>query len=91
MNYQPSKHCHVAFFSKQEAHRFDRRIYNVPKHCSLGWRPYTIRVLYRGCLAHCAFHSMREFKRWLGRGLSVRLATAMRRPGFRYGFITEAP
>ncbi len=85
--YGPSSGLHVYLMSKAEAERFDRRTHNVPDDHTLGWRPYTIIVQYR-TLAHTAFVTMREFKRWLGRDFKLYITSG--RKAFRSGVIIPA-
>lgn len=75
----------VCVFSREEAERFDRRVYNVSPDTRLGWKPYTIRVTDSSATALAAFHKASDFKRWLGR--EARLALHSYGRGVRCGRI----
>lgn len=56
---------HVTLFGEKGAEAWVRRVHGIPAHVGC-WRPY--RVLVRsngGTLSYTAFHTIKEFKRWL--------------------------
>lgn len=91
MSYGPSEGLHVCMMGKRTAEEHQRRCYNIPANCGIGWKPYTIIVTSNGgTLAHCAFTSLREFRLWLNRrgGYAVKLFTWWGR-GIRCGRIVR--
>ena len=62
-----TRNLHVTIFAKRGAEAWVRHAYNVPPHVGLGWTPYRVLVTSNGgTLAHTAFLTVAEFKRWLG-------------------------
>ena len=88
---------HVTLFAKGGAETWVRHVYNIPSHVGLGWTPYRVIVAsHGGTLAHTAFLTVKEFKRWMhNQGYSLQLNPHHRqghRPSWvaRFGQITGA-
>jgi hypothetical protein len=64
----------VTLFGKQGAEKWVRHAYSIPAHVGC-WTPYRVLLTsHGGVLAHSAFYTFAEFKRWLrtsGRKLSL--------------------
>jgi hypothetical protein len=65
---------HVTLFGKQGAEKWVRHAYNIPAHVGC-WKPYRVLVTsHGGTLAHTAFYTLGDFRRWLkthGRALEL--------------------
>lgn len=85
--YGPKEGLRVCLMTERRADEHTRRIHNVPDDVGLGWKPYTILVTSYGGVAHTAFHSMRDFRCWLGRDYRINLGAAWHFPGIRSGTI----
>lgn len=83
----PSDGLHVCIMTARRAEEHTRRVHNIPDDVMLGWRPYPIVVTSYGGVACTAFHTMADFRRWLGKTHKVNLASAWHFPGIRSGRI----
>jgi hypothetical protein len=81
---------HVTLFGKRGAETWVRHAYNIAPHVGLGWTPYRVLVTsHGGTLAHTAFLSFKEFKRWLNnKGLHVTLSPH-RIQGYRQAWVAR--
>lgn len=82
---EPCDGLRVTLLASKRAEEHVRRTHNVPDDVLLGWRPYTIIVTSYGGVAHTAFWSMREFRRWLGRDFKLSIFGPYQHPGMRVG------
>lgn len=82
---------HICVMSRRYAKNHTRRVHNVPDNVGLGWKPYTVIVTSYGGVAHTAFHSIRELKRWLGSEFRVSLTGPWNAQGMRAGRISVKP
>lgn len=78
---------HICVMSRKYANDHERRTHNVPDDVMLGWKPYTIIVTSYGGVAHTAFHSVKDLKRWLGSNYRVHLGGRWSAQGMRAGRI----
>lgn len=84
--YGPADGLSVVWMGRRTAEEHTRHVYNVKPETGLGWKPYTI-IIESGALAHTAFHTAQELRRWLGGGFKIRLGSHWRRPGIRCGVV----
>lgn len=66
VSYLPHEGLHVVVMSQRYSNEWTRRVYNVPPHVGLGWKPYRILIQSHGGISAKAFHDIRSFRRWLG-------------------------
>jgi hypothetical protein len=82
--FQPKHGLSFLIRTQAAAYEHERRAYNVPPGVGIGWTPYKI-LITDGAISYCAFHSVRDFRRWLGGSFRVSLTGGYRR--IRYGRI----
>ena len=80
----PYEGLHVSMMSKRGAIAWDRFVRRVPEDVGLGWRSYTVLVKSHGATSYKAFHTVKDFRRWLGEAFAVDL------DGKRLGESSEA-